>query len=186
MSQHKRTTKYVDKLFRRKDYYTLEHVLHPLDQFVDDLYGGCTLLLLTMIEDNTRVFRHIISTYGTQIMDEKTCETGDEDGWEALRRLMYEGRSGVRPKMALYEILLDEDAATEAKIKRHGDDLTNLYLKKPWRISKKCKRRSIQATVWCCKAICSFGADGLEEALGKRLQAASTWDWEPKMKRCKY
>lgn len=179
------TTAYVEELFRREDYYTLEHLLHPLDRVADDRFGWSTLLFRTMIEDNVRVFRHFISTYGIQIMDEQVGESGDEDGWQGLWRIMYEGGSGIRPKMALYETLLDEDGTADKKMKDY-DGIVDLHVINPWRVSNDQKRKSLSAAVWCCKAIRSFGADGLEEVLGKRLQAASTWDWEPKMKRCKY
>ncbi len=179
-----RSVDYVHDLFDKKDYHTLEYVLHPLDRFVFNESGGWgTLLFWAMFDDETRLFQYIISTHGIQIMEEEAEE--DESGWEALFRLLHEAGCGDRQKMALFEILLDEDAeVAEARIEE--DEWTDLYLSSAWGVSQHEKRRALPAAVWCCKAIRSEGADGLEETLGKRLQAASTWDWEPKMKRCKY
>jgi hypothetical protein len=181
-----RSTDYVLELFEKEDYHTLENVLHPLDRFESTTQNNrwCTLLMVTMSLENTRVFRHFITTYGITIMNYDVSEY-EESAWQALLRFLYEGGPGYRPLMALYEILLDEDAAVaESKIAEM--EITSYYLSTPWCDSKHNKKKALPAAVWCCKAIRSEGADGLEEVLGKRLQAASTWDWEPKMKRCKY
>jgi hypothetical protein len=164
---------------------SLEHC-----HYEDDHGAWETLLFLCMFRTDYVIFRHILQRHSVSIL-EHVCNTlnGDETGWVVIVRLLEEAgtykcieRYGV-----LLEIALDTGEIDDTDVIDYELDRTGAIIWK-WNHSRDAKIESIRTAVWCCQAVRdAYGvADGLGEPLGKRMQAASTWDYEPKIMRGRF
>jgi len=183
------TVVYVEKLFRDKDYATLETYSDPL-QHLWRPEGWMTLVSQSIWELDHRMFRFIIQKHGVGVMDApvRDWEGAIETGYEYLDAITDENCScGHRNYMIFYEILLEEGADDEDLFRDRNSAFT--ILGDAWWDSTNCKKDTISAVAWSWETIRNAPwscADGLAELVGERMQAESTWEYEPKIKRARY
>jgi hypothetical protein len=187
---YEQTVMCVEKLFWDKDYATLEktYATKPLQRLWRPV-GWMTMVSQSIWELDHHMFRYIIQKHGVGVMDELVCdwEGTTETGYEYLDVITDTNCScGHREYMIFYEILLEQGADEEHLFRGRNSAFT--ILSDVWWDSVNNKEDALTAVAWICETIRhAYGvADGLAELVGERMQAESTWEYEPKIKRAKY
>jgi hypothetical protein len=184
-----RNHKYLNHLRNTNNYDELEIIIDQGRAL--EMFGMYTVLEWVILKGEHRLFRRILEKHGLQIMDTTYCTL--------LLRIGASYDTAPYKTYALFEMvemLLDAGCGAMCDIfpdyedDDHHDEYLPRYktcwtmLQVAWEDSIDSKRDGITAAVWCFQAIRS--ADGLEELLGERMQAGSTWDYEPPMKRGRF
>jgi hypothetical protein len=121
--------------------------------------------------------RRIVELHGACILEEEVLFSSlIRTGWDALEHFLNEASDWQehRNYMVMYETILELDEGA-----RPGD---HVFIVRVWRESLENKRRSIAAVLWCFQQLFK----DMGECVGKRMQAASVWDYEPKIKRGRF
>lgn len=161
-----------------------------------------TVLSESINQGDIPTFRRIIELYGAGVLKNAISSPG-LTGFDVLAIALDNGTmwSEERVVEVMLEIVLDTldgDDDMVHKFLRSGcfRHIASVFYESHWN-----RVEHVAATVWCLKAIRDRGirrgiaatkrlecgaTDGLEETVGKRMQAESTWEYEPKIKRAKY
>jgi hypothetical protein len=153
-----------------------------------------TVLSESINQGDIPTFRRIIELYGADVLKNAISSPG-LTGFDVLAIALDNGTmwSEERVVEVMLEIVLDTldgDDDMVHKFLRSKDfrHIANVFYESHWN-----RVEHVASTVWCLQTIHSASletntsiADGLEETVGKRMQAESTWEYEPKIKRTKY
>lgn len=183
---------YLQSLFDEEKYDVLYQMIdegRAHEPFEDEYTRGGyeTVFSESLYRRDVEVFRRIIQCDGTGIMH-LPCAGRTRTAWELLVWWASLADNDdwylKREYSSLVEVLLDiGDPIVISEVYKH-DFFKESY--DVWWESRNAQQNTVSTTIWCLKAIKRVGADGLEEEVGKRMQSASVWDYEPKIKRGRF
>ena len=144
-----------------------------------------TVLSESIDQGDIPTFRRIIERYGADVLT-NVISSHELTGFDKLGIALDNGImwSEERVVEVMLEIVLDtldgdDDIVHKFFRSKELRHIASVFYESHWN-----RIEHIAATMWCCQTI--RDADGLAELLGDRMQAESTWEYEPKIKRAKY
>ena len=180
----------VQHLFHVQDYNRLRALvdegkaLHKFCYRADNPNWWGTILGFAVIEKDAFMFQYIVQTCGAHMLS-VSVDSGIGNGYWALHQMLAndDGTYADKRKVeVMVEIALEHGGTAVYEDMRGMVRLR--YIADIYRNSHDAQVNTVAAAVWCCRTI--RVADGLAELVGERMQAESTWEHEPKIKRAKY
>ncbi len=183
----------IQHLFLIKDYPRLNALVDEgmattrLLYRPDNVEWWSTILGFAMYSEDTYMFNYIAER--SDLRDVlKYADSNCRNVFQMMDRILgQDHRLETRRRIeVMCEIVLEKWGIDAYSLLRRHPSLR--YLADIYRNSFDAQKEAVRATSWCLKTIRSAGGatDGLEETVGKRMQAESTWEYEPKIKRTKY
>lgn len=177
--------------FQSKNYDVLNRLIdsgRALERAYSRDYGERyweTVLSESINQGDIPTFRRIIELYGAGVLN-NVISSPKFTGFDMLHIALDNGImwSEERVVEVMLEIVLDtldgdDDIVHKYLRSKELRHIASVFYESHWN-----RIEHIAATMWCCQTI--RVADGLAELLGKRMQAESVWEYEPKIKRTKY